>query len=173
MKPSKNLIIAIVVTALVAGMAGFGGGYLVGKSKSPKPGNFAQFGNMNGRNGTGTQATNRLRQGTGMVSGEILSKDDKSITVKDRTGGSKIIFFAPSTSIGKTTDGTKDDLKTGESVIVTGTANNDGSVTANNIQIRPAGAQDMPGFGGQRPNGGMMINGGNVPTPTNGQPNNL
>jgi hypothetical protein len=159
MKPSKNLIISIIVTALVAGGVGFGGGFFIGKAQPPSRGNFAQFGaNVNRLGGA---AANRLRSGGGMVNGEILSKDDKSITVKNRDGGSKIVFFAPSTAIAKTTDGTTDDLAVGKTVIVIGSANNDGSITANNIQIRPEGAA---GFTSDP--GGMM------PQGTNGGPNN-
>lgn len=156
MKPSKNLIIAIIVTAVIAGGGGFFGGLTVGKSSAPARGNFSQFGANANRPAGG--AANRLRQGGGFINGQILSLDDKSLTVQDRNGGSKIIFFAPSTTIGKTTDGAVADLNVGETVMASGTANADGSVTAQNIQIRPAGA---PGFGG--PQGGMMINGGQIP----------
>jgi len=135
MKSSKNIIVSIIITAIIAGGAGFGGGYLVGKAQTPSRGNFAQLGANANR--PGGAAANRLRQGSGMINGEILSKDDKSITVKNRDGGSKIIFLAPSTIISKTTDGTPNDLAVGETVIATGTANNDGSITAQNIQIRP------------------------------------
>lgn len=158
MKTNKNLIIAIVVTAVVAGGGGFYGGLTFAKNSTAARGNFSQFGgNANRPGGT---ATNRLRQGGGFINGQILSLDDKSITVQDRNGGSKIIFFAPSTTIGKTTDGTVGDLKVGETVMASGTANADGSVTAQSIQIRPAG---VPEFTGGGPQGGMMINGGQIP----------
>lgn len=168
MKAPKNIVIAVIVTAVVAGGAGFFGGMKFGTSQNANNRNVmanGQFGANSNRQGS--VAANRLKNGGGFINGEILSKDDKSITVKDRTGGSKIIFFAPSTTIGKTTDGTSSDLTIGQTVMASGTANSDGSVTAQSIQIRPAGSQD---FGG--PGGRMMINGGIVAPNADGTPNN-
>lgn len=149
MKKQKTFIIAIVATLVIAGGGGFFGGMKYGQSLTPFGGAKGQFAGMRGATNTpGGAASARLRGGAGFVNGDILSKDDKSITVKNRDGGSKIIFFAPSTTIGKTTDGTAADLTVGENVMVNGTANADGTVTATNIQIRPAGSVPFGGPGG-------------------------
>jgi len=173
MKTNQNLIIAIVVTFVIAGGGGFFGGMKYGQSLTPVRGTAGQYSFAGGArtNTPGSAAGARLRGGSGFVNGDIISKDDKSVTVKNRAGGSQIIFFAPSTAIGKTTSGSAADLTVGENIMVNGTANPDGTVTATNIQIRPAGT---PGFGGGAggPNGAMPINGGTIP-PTNGNlPNN-
>jgi hypothetical protein len=45
-----------------------------------------------------------------------------------------------STPVTKQASGTQDDLSVGTQVAVTGSSNSDGSMTANTVQIRPAGA---------------------------------
>jgi len=134
---NKSIIIT-VVTALIIGIGGFFGGVQYQKSKSPTPPGFgnlsaaqrAQFGNRAGRGGSPTDVG-------GFASGSIISMDDKSITIKDQSGSTKIIYFSDSTKIGKQADGSKSDLNKDQSVTISGKSNSDGSLTAENIQIRP------------------------------------
>jgi hypothetical protein len=75
--------------------------------------------------------------GGGATIGQIISKDATSITVAIASGGSKIIFLDNTTPITKQVSGTMTDLTIGTNVMVTGTANTDGSISAQSIQIRP------------------------------------
>ncbi len=131
---SKNMTIGVVLAILIAGGA-FYGGVAYEKTKIP-----VRAGGQGGMRGMGM--FRGMRNGGGFVGGEILSKDDKSITVKMQDGSTKIVFLADSTTIAKSVAGTKDDLAVGKEVLVTGTANSDGSLTATNVQIRPNAPQN-------------------------------
>ena len=83
---------------------------------------------------------NRTGGGGNFISGSIISEDSTSITLQlAGNAGSKIIFYSGYNSNWKMASGTASDLSTGTNVSVTGTTNSDGSVTAQSIQIRPAG----------------------------------
>jgi hypothetical protein len=131
----KKTLLSILVVAVVVGGGSFYGGmkYAENKAVSDRQQRIQQFG------GSGTGFRNGgsgNRTAGGFASGEILSKDDKSITIKMRDGGSKIIFFSDTTEIGKFVNGASSDLEVGKNVSVIGTANSDGSVTAQTIQLR-------------------------------------
>lgn len=131
----NNIIVIIVVVALLVGVGGFFAGMKYQQSKSPA----GRFGNFQGaRNGNVGQRAAGLpagRQGFRPVNGDIISADDKSITVKLQDGSSKIILLTKTMSINKSSEGATTDLKSGEKVAVFGTENPDGSITAQNIQL--------------------------------------
>ena len=126
----KNTKVILIVAVLLIAFAG--GGFYAGKYQQSQRGQF--FRQLNGSQG-GQNNQARGRMGFRPVAGEIISKDDKSITVKLQDGGSKIVLFSDSTSINKASEGSKDDLRTGEQVAVFGQENSNGSVTAQNIQL--------------------------------------
>jgi len=99
-------------------------------------GNFANFANL-GRVKT-FSGLREMRAGAngGFTSGEIIAKDDKSITIKLQDGGSKIIFLTSNTPVTKNISGSLVDLKVGSAVTVSGTPNQDGSVSAQSVQIK-------------------------------------
>lgn len=132
----KKTAVGIAVAVVVAGGAGFYGGMQYGKSAAPE--GLAGFRNLSPGERTEQLGRRGAFPGGGGVAGEIVGKDAESITVKLSDGGSKIVFFSASTRVAKLADGTPSDLAVGEQVVVSGTANADGSVTAQSIQLRPA-----------------------------------
>ena len=126
----NNNVLVIILVAIIVGAGGFFAGTKYQQSKSPA---FSrQFpGGQGTRNGLGQGN----RQGFRPVSGEIISSDDKSVTVKLQDGSSKIVLFSGKMTINKAAEGAISDLKVGERVSVFGTDNTDGSVTAQNIQL--------------------------------------
>jgi len=133
----KNIIVTVVIVLIVGAGAFYGGmRYDQSTTAASRQVRLQQFGaagqGLQGGGQRGAQAN-----GTGFTSGDIISKDSSSITVQMRDGGSKIVFFSDSTPIMKTASGTPQDLATGQYVMVTGSANQDGSITAQSIQLRP------------------------------------
>jgi hypothetical protein len=127
----RNYWIITAILVVAVGVAGFFVGMQYQKMQR---GNFAtRFGNGQfQRLGTGN-GTFGMRP----VLGKITSSDANGITVQLNDGSSKVVIVSSSTAINKAATGTKDDLKTGETVAVIGTTNSDGSVTAQDIQLNP------------------------------------
>jgi hypothetical protein len=136
--------INVVIIAVVIAAASFFGGmkfrdYQISKTRANfANGNFrGQFpGGANAQNGT-TNGNNNRFAGARPVEGEIVSMDNNSVTVKMPDGSTKIIILSDSTTYNKATEGSKSDLQTGSQILVTGTENSDGSMTAQNIQLNP------------------------------------
>ncbi len=150
-------LLPIIIAIIIIGGGAFYGGMKYAQSNSPaggaqgfNQGDFEELRNLSaeerqerfeqtGSAGMIAMRGTRSGDGTGsdFANGEIISKDESSITIKLPDGGSKIVFYSDSTEVGKFTNGTSDDLEIGKSVMVNGEANEDGSVTAQSIQLRP------------------------------------
>ena len=133
---TKNIIIKIVVLVVIIGLS-FYIGMKVGQGGS-KAGQG--LGGVNGAGGFNSARMGRggaQGAGAGFVTGEVLSKDATSVTVKLRDGGSKIIFVTGATAVQKTINGTLDDVVIGSQITANGQANSDGSINAVSIQQRP------------------------------------
>jgi hypothetical protein len=141
----KKLFIIIIALVVIGGGA-FYGGMKYGQSKG-------SFGNLTRQNfqNLSEEQRQQLSQGniggsfqrgigggagTNFLSGEVIAKDEQSLTLKMSDGGSKIIFFSDSTSISKMTNGSINDIEIGKQITVNGQQNSDGSYTAQSIQIR-------------------------------------
>ena len=130
----KLLPIAIIVILIAVGA--FFGGMKYSQNKTPKGLNGEDF-QQRMQQGANVGGLNGGSRGNGFTSGEIISKDDTTITIKLSNGSSIIILYSDTTEISKFVDGADSDLQTGTSITVSGTKNDDGSTTAQSIQIRP------------------------------------
>lgn len=126
----KNNLVLTIIVAILMGAGGFFAGIKYQQKKQPAF--LRQFGM-----GQGTRAGQANRQGFRPVNGEIISAEEKSITVKMQDGSSRIVLLSEKTEINKAALGAKEDLKVGERVAAFGSENPDGSITAQSIQLNP------------------------------------
>ncbi|MFA6306354.1 MAG: hypothetical protein WCV70_00855 [Patescibacteria group bacterium] len=137
----NKMLIGFIIAVVVVGAGSFYGGMQYGKNQTSAQNNAARqqrFGQGAGPAQGGQFNRQGRVAGGGFVNGDIIAKDDKSVTVKSADGGSKIVFLSGATQIMKSVDGSLVDLEMGENVMITGSANSDGSLTAQSIQLRPA-----------------------------------
>jgi hypothetical protein len=152
-------VVAVVVVAV--GVGAFFGGRETAGSGTPTveeamkvlQGQFQQGGP--GGNGAGFPGGNGAARGGNAVTGSIIASDSSSITVQTPDGSTKIVLVSSSTTVNKSSDGALSDLVAGQNVLVTGTTNTDGSVTATRIQVGslPTAGGPLPGAGGPPPSG--------------------
>ena len=134
MQKHKNTIMLVVAFVLVAGISFYGGTQYA--QSNPSSGQ-AQFGANGGFRGGMMGGRGGSRNSAGFATGQVISKDDQSITLKLMNGGSKIVFLSAQTSVMKAVAGVIADLAQNQYVTVSGTPNADGSITAESVQIRP------------------------------------
>ena len=149
---NKQIMVWSLVVILVGVGAFFGGRKSENNSLSSHGLIRGAGGNVSGFNGPGVNGragANRPGGPVGMAggdvtSGDVAAKDATSITLKTRDGSSKIVFVSGSTAVAKSAPGSLGDLSVGQSVMVTGKTNPDGSITAQNVQVRPTQQPGQP-----------------------------
>jgi len=143
-----TLAIAGVLIAAVFFATGYFTSKTFSKTSAPNGMQFAAGGNGQ-RQGAGQTARNMARNPMGgFVNGELVKKDATSFSIKQRDGSLKLVLITSSTKAMKMSEGSLSDFATGQQVMVTGSSNSDGSITAQTVQIRPEGALGGPGMGG-------------------------
>jgi len=152
---STKVIVPIILVLVGLGAGFFGGiqyrNYQISKSRgSFAAGTTGAAGAFQRYTGTRTGGTGARGGAGGAVTGSVLSIDATSLTVKLADGSTKIVLFGGSTTYSNTAAATQSDLKVGNNVMVLGTPNSDGSVTATNVQInsmsfRPQGSPTPSG----------------------------
>ena len=142
-KKTIGLVIGFVAVAVISFYAGVS--YTNGKNS----GSTAQA--TAGTNTRGNFGGGQKGGRGGGIFGKVVAKDANSITVElsapgqgsgadttSTTGtGSKIVFYTDQTTVMKTTTGSANDIVVGSQVSINGSANTDGSVTAQTISLRP------------------------------------
>ena len=125
----------IAVIALV-------GGIFWGMAITPNRGT----GTFAGRTGVaGGAFAGRGGAGGGLAMGSVTAIDAQSITLQLANGNSENVFYSSSTPVIVPQPASISSITTGTNVIITGTSNSDGSLTAQSIQVRSA---NTPGPGG-------------------------
>lgn len=145
---NKNTWIIAVVVAIVFGGGGFWGGMTYAQSQRSS---FGGAGGFAGRAGGAAAVRTGAGAGSGATFGTILSVSPTSITIQLPTAtttsaasGTKIVLYDTSTQVQELQSVSVSNLAAGQTVTVMGTANSDGSITAQTIQVRPAGRTGAP-----------------------------
>ncbi len=130
--------IGVIVALILVGGGAFYAGtvYQQGQTASTAS-TRGQYGNGQGAAGG---ARGGMRAGSGFSSGTVVTLDANDMSIKLPSGSTQIILLSTSTQVMKSAAGTLADLSQGAMVTVTGASNSDGSITAQSVQIRPAGA---------------------------------
>ena len=132
------------VVAVVVAIAFGAGGYFIGKQSSSSsampsgPAAFARRTGGAGRFGDGTAS--------GFTAGTILSVGPDSMTIQlmqwtnsAASSGTKIVLFDTNTQVSEMQSVRPTSLSAGQTIVVAGSQNADGSMIAATIQVRPAG----------------------------------
>jgi len=137
----KKYLVHIVwlVVALVA----LGGGFYWGKAIAASA---RGTGRLAGAYGSSTHSFVAGAAGGNLVVGQISAMDSSSITLQLANGNSQVVFYSSSTQVSEPTIVSPSTLSVGTNVMIGGTTNSDGSLTAESIQVRSASA----GTGGSR-----------------------
>ena len=131
---SNHVAIMAVVILVIAVVCG-GVGYKVGDKMSQVK-RMAQFAGMRQQGGQGKMGGGQMMgQGRRHTEGEILSFDDKGVTVKLVDGSSKIVLFSDKTTFATSSTIDKSKVVVGGKVDIVGDPNTDGSVSAASVQL--------------------------------------
>lgn len=123
----------IIIAAVIVCIGAFFGGMQYGQSKNSLPKGFNQnFQDIKQL----PQDKSGMNERGNFLNGEVITKDEQSLTVKTAEGNSKIIFFSDSTKISKIAEGEINDVEIGKQITIDGKENSDGSYTAQSIQLK-------------------------------------
>ncbi len=145
-KYTAHIIWASIAIGALGGGYYWGNAGAVSSARSAYAGTSGAFGSSPRRLAGGTS-------GGGLVAGQIMTVDPTSITLQLANGNSEVVFYSSSTPVTEPTAVSPSILKAGTDVMVGGTTNSDGSMTAQMIQVRTGGVGRGYGSGASAPAG--------------------
>jgi hypothetical protein len=134
---NKNLIITGVVALIVGLGVGYFGAHALAATPKTGAAAYAARSAAGGAGVTGMRAGNQA-SGAGLLTGTVAAVSAGSITLNTRDGSSHVVLTTPDTTVSKSVTGSLSDVTVGSTIIVSGTTNSDGSVSATLVQLRPA-----------------------------------
>lgn len=153
LKKSSAVVFVVVIALVCFGLGFFTSDLVKGKSASLYPGQMmfgggnTAYGQAGQRTAGGAQGAFRMARGGsggGLINGTLIKKDDTSMTVKLADGSTKLILVTSSTKALKMADTPLSDFTEGSNIMVSGTTNSDGSITAQTVQTRPTPPAGSP-----------------------------
>jgi hypothetical protein len=144
-----KIVLVALLAAVIAGGSFYGGmvygqgqqqatsavaGGAAGAQDLAGPGGMQPGGQMGAGSGQG-----------GMLAGEILSIEGGALTLEDQSGSEIQVHVTDTTLIQKQAEVSVNDLQEGETVLVSGSQEADGSITARMVQVSSADGLGMPG----------------------------
>ncbi len=136
----KKLLPIFIIVVLVVGGVSFYGGIKYGESKNP----FQDFQRLSSEQrqqfvsrsgGENFPGSFRPVAGKIFLNGKIIKKDNESLTLELKDGGSKIVFFSEFTDVREFVKSSATEIEIGRQITVGGEENPDGSYTAKTIQL--------------------------------------
>jgi hypothetical protein len=148
MNRMTTIVLGILLIVVIVG-GSFYGGMVYGKNQAqqelPVMGEYegmpAGRGRFGGQPGTlpGANAGQMERAQGGSLFGEIESIGNGEMTITDQSGQRVKIYVTDTTLIQKQAEAALADLEEGETVIISGSQDEDGNITARSLQVAPGG----------------------------------
>ncbi|MEI7690848.1 MAG: DUF5666 domain-containing protein [bacterium] len=136
----KNTFLPLIIAGMIIVIfSSFFGGMYYGKSNASQAGDktFQNSKNNFQRNGNMPTGPGRMQVDRPVI-GEVTTISGKMITINSQNDGSKTVSMADNTNITNNgADATLGDIKVGDTLMVTGQVNTDGSVKAQMVRINP------------------------------------
>lgn len=143
-----KIALGMLIVAAVAGGSFYGGAvYGKGQASTAVPGAAGVPGGP-GQAGVPPAGTNGGQTGGnqgGMLFGQIEAIGDGTLTMTDSSGNTVVVNVTDTTLIQKQASVTLADLQQGETVVVSGSAGSDGSITARMVQVSSGEGFSQPG----------------------------